>query len=620
MEAVDHPASSPVPGGGARTGWRWRAPADADAPGQAGLVRSLAAETGLEPAAVGVCVRRGLATADAIRDFLSPSLEDLTPPSRILDLDRAVERLAQARASGEAVRVYGDYDVDGTSGAALLTWVLRELKFPVFDVRQPDRFKDGYGLGAPAVDQAASDGVRVLVTVDCGITSFDAAARASELGIDLIVVDHHQIDAVRGLPPAHAIVNPQRADCASGLKQLCGCALAFYLGLGLRARGRADGWFALGEAPNMKAHLDLVVLATAADMVPLTGDNHILVRHGLEVLKTTRKPGLKALLESSGIGARENVSPSHLGFVLGPRINASGRIGSAATAWELLSTADAGRASKLAAELEAANLERQEIQNRIWDEVRARVEAGIARGEFRHAIVVGDPGWHEGVVGIVASRVVDTFRRPAAVLALREDFGKGSVRSANGIDVLGALRACAGLLRTFGGHRHAAGLSVELGSFEAFARAFDEAVGEQAALGPTEAPLLETDGELSFAEITPKLLRELERMGPYGPGHREPVFTLRAEVERYQILKGRHLKLTLRDESGERSLAGIWFGAGERFEALEPSLKRGEFSEWVGIPELNRFRGSVTPTLRVRDQRHLTGPDWPRTLESRRFL
>jgi single-stranded-DNA-specific exonuclease len=552
---------------------------------------------------------RGLTTAQHIHDFLNPKFEALTHPLKIRDMDQAVDRLARARVAGEKVRIFGDYDVDGTTGAALLSWVFREFDLE-FDARQPDRFKDGYGLNVKAVAEAFESGAKVLLTVDCGITSFDAASKAKELGLDLIVIDHHQLDPVRGLPPAVAVVNPQRADCESGLKQLCGCGLAFYLAMALRIRGRADGWFAAGLEPNLKQHLDLVVMATAADMVPLTGDNHILVRYGLDVLKHSKKPGVKALLEAAGLASRD-ISPGHLGFVIGPRINASGRIQSADLALELLTTRDEMRATELALTLERLNQERMGIQNQIWDEVRARVEDGMKEGRFKHGIVVADPGWHEGVVGIVASRVTETFRRPAAVIALREDFGKGSVRSYGGKDVLSALRACAGTLLGFGGHKYAAGLSVPLDKIDELAAGFDQALSLLAE--DQDAKPLYVEGACEISDLSAKTLLELERMGPFGPGNPEPVFTLEAAVADFRVLKERHLKMTL--GSGARSgprpadraaIEAIWFGAAEREELLnEGELAR--VAEWAGVPELNRFRGNITPTFRIRDRRELSG-------------
>ena len=259
-----------------------------------------------------VCLLRGLANAEAIRNHLAPKFESLHHPMSIRDMDKAVQRLSIARKGAEPILVYGDYDVDGTTGAALLSWLLREFGFQ-FTVKQPDRFKDGYGLNVGAVEQARAAGVKVLITVDCGISSFDAASKARELGIDLIIVDHHQLDAERGLPQAVAVLNPQRPDCESGLKQLCGCGLAFYLAMGLRIRGREEGWFTQGAEPNLKQHLDLVVMATAADMVPLTGDNHILVRHGMDVLKQSKKPGVRALLEVAGLASKD-ISPESFGI------------------------------------------------------------------------------------------------------------------------------------------------------------------------------------------------------------------------------------------------------------------------------------------------------------------
>jgi single-stranded-DNA-specific exonuclease len=570
-------------------------------------IERLAAETGLSPITLKVCVSRGLVSGEDIREFLQPRFESLTRPTKIRDMDRAVDRLSEARASGELVRIFGDYDVDGTTGAALLSWVLGDFGFNR-DVRQPDRFKDGYGLNVRAVDEANDAGAKVLLTVDCGISSFDAADRARELGIDLIVVDHHQLDVARGLPVARAVVNPQRPDCDSGLRQLCGCGLAFYLAMALRAKGRESGWFADGAEPNLRQHLDLVVMATAADMVPLTGDNHILVRHGMDVLRSSRKPGVRALLTSAGLGSRE-ISPGQLGFVLGPRINASGRMQSASLALELLTTSDPDRAAFLAAELERLNDERAELQNRIWDEVRARVEKGLSDGRFRHGIVVGDPSWHEGVVGIVASRVTETFRRPAAVIAIRDDFGKGSVRSYGGKDVFAALQASSEWLLGFGGHKYAAGLSVAPEKLESFAIAFDEALArmsEDVSLRP-----LIIEEVCTIDELDVKTIEELERLGPFGPGNPEPVFSFRAAVRRHKILKGRHFKFNLcaaeglANPSQSAGIEAIWFHAAERAdirEALGGSLLAVE-SEWAGVPELNRFRGQLIPTVRVRDWR-----------------
>jgi single-stranded-DNA-specific exonuclease len=573
------------------------------------MADELRASTGLSDLTIRLCISRGLTTAAEIHEFVTPKLERLRDPLTMKDMALAVDRLAQAREDGEPVRVFGDYDVDGTTGAALLSWFFRECGF-TFEATQPDRFKDGYGLSVKAVQETEELGFPILVTVDCGITSFDAAEEARNLGVDLIVLDHHQVDPVRGIPEAFAVVNPQRPDCESGLKELCGCGVAFYLIRALRAEGRKRGWWPAGKEPNLKKHLDLVVMATAADMVPLIGDNHILVKQGLEVLKASTKPGVSALLESAGLSHRE-FGPSSLGFAIGPRINASGRMSNASHALELLTTEDPKRAVTLAADLERMNLERQALQNTIWDEVRNTVELGLAAGKFKHGILVGSSNWHEGVVGIVASKVTETFRKPAAVLALREDFGKGSVRSYGGKDVLEALRLCSDHLRSFGGHKYAAGLAVELENFEALALAFDEAVGSLEDAGGIERPLL-TEGEASIEDLDFKTLQEIERLGPFGPGNPEPVFVVRAKTIGHTVMKGRHLKLSLSTDATTRSalsapgatptvIEAVWFHAAEREETFNAAT-RGE-NLWAATPEINRFRGRATPTLRVKDRR-----------------
>ncbi len=580
--------------------WRFRSSEESS-------TEALILATGLSPVTVDLCLRRGLTTAEQIADYLSPKLDRLTSPWKLAGMREAVDRVSVARESGEIVWIFGDYDVDGTTGTALLAWFFRELRIPV-QLRQPDRFKDGYGLNVGAVEEAHASGARLMITVDCGITSFAAATRAQELGVDLIVLDHHQLDPIQGIPPALAVVNPQRTDCKSGLRQVCGCGVAFYFCMALRSHGREKGWFAPGQEPNLKQHLDLVVMATAADIVPLTGDNHILVRHGMEVLRQSRKPGVRALLAAAGVADRE-LSPGHLGFVLGPRINASGRMGSASLALELLTTEDSSRAMELAQQLEKINRERAEVQDQIWDEVRMMVDEGMAEGKFQHGIVVADPDWHEGVVGIVASRVVETYRKPAIVMAVRENDIKGSARTFAGRDVLQALRDCSSLLLGFGGHRHAAGLTLSGERFEEFQQAFDDAVAALPEDGDQKP--LHLEGQLRFEDLDVKTLQEIERLGPFGPGNPEPIFTLEARLSSRSVLKGRHLKMSLsrpRSEGRGDAVEAIWFHAAEHLLWLE---QRNESSSglfvWAGVPELNRFRGKITPTFRIRDVRRLTG-------------
>lgn len=577
-------------------------------------VQALARDTGLSQLTSRVCLQRGLTSVEEVRNFLSPRLEGLTDPDRIQDMALAVERLSRARAEKEKVLIFGDYDVDGTTGAALLSWGFRDFGIP-YEAVQPDRFKDGYGLNVSAIEAAHGRGIRLVVTIDCGISSFAAADRAHELGMELIIVDHHQIDPERGLPKALAILNPQRADCESGLRMLCGCGLGFYLLRALRKHGKNQGWWEAGQEPNLKRHLDLVVMATAADMVPLTGDNHILARHGLEVLKFSKKPGVRALLDVCGISEKaDHLSPSLLGFAIGPRINASGRLKSAALALNLLCTEDPVEATQLSLEVEKLNKERMEIQNQIWDQVKAEVEAGLALGKFQNAVVVGNEAWHEGVVGIVASRVTETFHRPAVVLSFRGDHAKGSVRSYAHKDVLAALRACAEHLTGFGGHRHAAGLNLSVENLPAFQEAFNQALSpESLAKDDTDALALQPlklDARVRLEDLRFSVLQEIEKLGPFGPGNPEPVFSVTASARQVKVLKERHYKFQLVSQGASpRDLSltagtlmeSIWFYAAKDIEADVLS----ETAEWAGVAELNRFNGRVTPTFRVKDRKVL---------------
>ncbi len=582
-------------------------------------VETIAKETGLTTLTVKVCLLRGLKTPQEILEYLHPRLDKIINPFSILDMDIAAERLIRAKESGDIVRVFSDYDVDGTTSAALLTWFFRDLGFN-FDVRQPDRMRDGYGLNIDAVEEAAKDGVGVLLTVDCGITNFKAIERAKHFGMDLIVVDHHQVDPEKGIPKAFAVIDPQRKDCTSGLNQLCGCGLAFYLCIALRQIAREKGWFENREEPNLKQHLDLVALATAADQVPLVGDNRILVSHGLDTLKNSSKPGIKALFGVSGV-AQEELSCWHLAFILGPRINASGRMGSAGLALELLSTHDHGRALELAREIEKLNRERMNVQNKIWDEVRDRIDSGMTTGRYKNAIVVADKGWHEGVIGIVASKVVETYHRPAIVITIKEAGGaKGSVRTFAGKDVLMGLRKCSGVLNRFGGHKAAAGIEIEPHKILELENEFDRVMGQVS--GEEQEKVLLIEGNVTLEELDIKTLEEIEKLGPFGPGNPEPVFSLKAGVRSGTVIKDRHMKLNLytngcdeknnglltdvlgaqMQKKANCNIEAIWFNAAEKQEYSIKELSVKE-TYWAGVPVLNRFRGYKTPTFRIRDWR-----------------
>ncbi len=553
--------------------WLLRAPFDRSE------IDALAKASNISQLAARICWLRGYRTVDAVEKYLRPSLAHLSSPWVLDDMHKAVERILRAHSEATRILIFGDYDVDGTAGAALLGRFFKILGFEPL-VWQPDRFLDGYGLGPQFIDRAQDAGIGLIVAVDCGSSSFEAATRARELGMDVIVLDHHALD--KGVPDFYACVNPQRGDF---LRELCGCGVAFYLAIALRQRWREKGLFHNGE-PNLRSFLDLVTIATACDMVPLQGDNHILVRTGMEVLRQTDKVGLRALLDQAGVFAgQKQLTPSLLGFVLGPRINASGRMASASTALELLMTDDEVRAKELAQVLESLNTDRMVLQDEIWKGVQLKLEQGVP--EF--GIVLWDDAWHEGVVGIVASRIVDVYRRPAIVISAQS--GKGSVRSAIGIDVLAVLAQLEDYLVQYGGHRFAAGVRVKDGQLKAFAQAFNAAC--QSAERHAHDALL-VDGKCSYEELSLEVLYELERMGPFGPGNPEPLVCIEARAESVKLVKERHIRMQL--FQGTQSLSAIWFHGKDYVEGADVFD-----GSWAGVPEVNRFRGRETLSFRIRD-------------------
>jgi len=446
----------------------------------------------------------------------------------------------------------------------------------------PHRLVEGYGLNVEAVRRLAAQGVRLLVTLDCGITSVEEVRAAAALGVDTIVVDHHTVPVE--LPAAEAILNPHQPGCAYPSKELAAVGVTFALAMALRRRLREIGRFgAERPEPNLKEALDLVALGTVADVVPLVGANRILVRWGLEVLAASRRPGVRALKRVAGIAEGTPVSAGQVGFRLGPRINAAGRLDDAGRGVRLLLSDDPAAARALAEELDRENQARQEIERRIVDEAtldaRGHVEAG-ARG-----LVLAREGWHAGVVGIVASRIVERFHRPAVLVALEGEGGKGSGRSVERFHLYDALAACSAELVRFGGHRHAAGLTVERARLARFREAFQAHAA--ARLAPEDlVPRTRIEGWIDEREVTERAAEDLAKLGPFGAGHPEPVFALRGTAGRPRTVGagGAHLKLAL-----GRGLDAIGFGLGERLPAegstVEAAFTLG-FDEWDGTRRL----------------------------------
>jgi single-stranded-DNA-specific exonuclease len=473
------------------------------------------------PELVGRLLAARDVTIDSAASFLSPTLRELLPdPSGFRDMDRAVERLLQAITRNEKIAVFGDYDVDGATSAALLHRFFAAIGVAV-RLYIPDRLIEGYGPNAPALLRLREEGVAVVITVDCGITAFAALGAAEAAGLAVIVLDHHVAEP--RLPPAAAVVNPNRLDETAGHRQLAAVGVTFLLVVALNRALRAAGWYGNGRAePDLKAWLDLVALGTVCDVVPLTALNRALVGQGLKVMAWRGNIGLAALADVAGL--KETPGAYHAGFVLGPRINAGGRVGAADLGVRLLTTADPAEAAALARQLDALNTERRALEQAVLDAAIAHVEG--QRTPERALVFASGAGWHPGVIGIVAGRLKERYGRPACVVATADGIGKGSGRSVNGLDLGSAIIAArqAGLLINGGGHAMAAGFTVAAERVADLAAFLNERMAS-AAGGPV-VPLLEIDGAIAGAAATPELAQMVERLAPFGSGNPEPRFAV----------------------------------------------------------------------------------------------
>jgi single-stranded-DNA-specific exonuclease len=538
-----------------------------------------------------ILVRRGLAEPARARAFLAASEEH--PPTAFAGIERAVEPILRHVRSGERITIHGDYDVDGICSTAVLVRSLRRLGANV-DWYLPDRAADGYGLNLLTVQRLAAQGTRLLVTVDCAITAVDEVARALELGMEVVVTDHHAPRADGVLPEA-PIVHP--ALCSYPCPDLCATAVAFKLAVALEhaaaAAGSADA--NAGDASGARAleeDIDLVALATIADVVRLVGENRTLVRRGLRALAGTTKPGLRALM------AVARVDPSKLNersvaFALAPRLNAAGRLYRADAGLELILTEEEERAAQVAEELNRANHERRQVELRI----RFDAEAQIAALGERASYVLAGEGWHAGVIGIVASRLAERHRRPVVLIALSGEVGKGSGRSIDAFDLLGGLTACGGHLRRFGGHRAAAGLEIERGRVEEFAEAFCAHTEEVLSLADT-APLERVDAVVGCDQLGMELAEELLSLAPFGRGNPGVSLLLADAVftDLRPMGEGKHVRFTV--ESGGARSRGVAFGTGGRLP-----VAAGEPAEATFTLEINEWNGVTEPRLLLRQVR-----------------
>lgn len=506
--------------------------------------RDVAKSLNLHPVVAKVLVGRGHRTAGDAQKFLSEALTDLPDPFLMKGLPEAVARVIRAIETKEAVTLYGDYDVDGVTSTALLTTFLKQVGL---DVRTyiPHRLGEGYGLNRAAIERLAGEGTKLLITLDCGITSHAEIARANELGMNVVVVDHHAVPEV--MPPAVAVLNPLQPGCGYPTKWLCAGGVTFNLCIGLRKVLREKGHFAGKQEPNLKQHLDLVALATVADVVPLTGANRILVTHGLRELTAGRRPGVRALKDVAEVGGEE-VTAGTVGFRLGPRINAAGRLDDASIGLQCLLAPDYQSALPLARALDSANAERQQIERAMLSGAIEQAEGAVARGA--RGLVLSSPDWHPGVVGIVASRIVERFHRPTILIGVHEGMGKGSARSIEGFHLYDAIKECSGALARFGGHKAAAGLSIDPSRLGEFTLAFENIAGsrldDQALIPRCRIDAIVAPGELDEAAV-----EALQKLAPFGMGNPEPVLAMRGQLAAPRVLQNKnpdepgHLKLTL---------------------------------------------------------------------------
>jgi single-stranded-DNA-specific exonuclease len=554
--------------------------------------QALAVALDVSPVVARLLCHRGHGDPEAAHRFLYPQLSQLHDPYRLADMRPAVERLCAALERKERIAIHGDYDVDGVTSTVILR---RALELLGGDVTHfiPERLRDGYGLQAPAVERLHADGVRVIVSVDCGIRSAEAARRARELGVDLIITDHHEPEA--DLPPALAVINPKRHDCTYPDKNLAGVGVAFKMVQALCQRFGRDKW--------LPAFLKLAAIGTVADVVPLIGENRIIAKLGLERLSQgPHTVGLRTLLESAGLH-NKTIDGFHVAFVIAPRVNAAGRMSTPDLATRLLLASNEAQLDEvrgLAEQLGEENTRRQAYEADIVADAKKQVETDVRIGAHNILVVAGE-GWHRGVIGIVASKLVDAFYKPAIVLSVEDGIAHGSCRSIPAFDMLGALDGCADLFQKYGGHRQAAGLTMEAARIPEF-RDRINAHG-LACLEPTDLmPRLRIDSELRLAGIDSRVVAGLEQMGPFGLSNAKPVFDA-SGVELLgtpRRIKDRHLKVQLRQDG--RVFNAIAWRAAERAAHWEQHRQSLRLAYSL---DKQTFRGETTLELTVADMR------WP---------
>jgi len=550
---------------------------------------ALSRSLGIVKPLASLLVQRGIKTFDDAKAFFRPDVNDLHDPFLMKDMDLAVERIEAAITNNEKVLVYGDYDVDGTTAVALIYSFLKD-HVTAIDYYIPNRYSEGYGVSKGGIDYAAKNGFSLVIALDCGIKAVDKVDYAKALGVDFIICDHHTPGDK--LPAANAVLDPKRADCNYPYNELSGCGVGFKLIQAMAQR--------LGLAfEEVIPFLDLAVLSIASDIVPITGENRILAYYGLQQLNKSPRTGLKAIINISGISQKE-ITIEDIVFKLGPRINAAGRMESGKTAVDLLTSTEDDDAMETSKSINIINTERRDVDTSITKQAIEMIQSDKSMQDLK-ATILYNPEWHKGVIGIVASRLLESYYRPTIILTKSNGFATGSARSVNGFDLYNAIDACSDLLENFGGHKYAAGLTMKVSNIKEFTKRFHEYVEET--IHPDQlVPVVEIDIEIQLQEIDDKFVRVLNQFRPFGPENTAPVFLTENVGDNGYGKKvgggGEHLKLNLVQESDPYHVfPAIAFQQGKKFDKMQG----GRAFDICYSVEENEFKGHVSTQLNIRD-------------------
>lgn len=567
-------------------------------PGDPEKIKELSNVLGIDQALTNLLVQRGVTTFDEAKTFFRPALNDLFDPFLMKDMDKAIDRITKAIDNKEQILVYGDYDVDGTSAVSLVYTFLQSFH-PKIDFYIPDRYDEGYGISLKGIDFAAETDVKLIIALDCGIKAVEKVAYATAKGIDFIICDHHRPGAE--LPAAAAVLDPKRSDCPYPYKELSGCGIGFKL---IQAYSQQNNL----PFENLTQYLDLVAISIASDIVDITGENRILAYFGLKLINTRPRPGLEALLRYSAMMKKDDglggcvfireLTITDLVFMIGPRINAAGRIESGKNSVKLLITKDLEDAKHAAIQINAHNTERKALDTLATQQALVMIGAD-ERLRSARSTVIYHPDWHKGVIGIVASRLTETYYRPTIVLTLSNGLITGSARSVRDFDIYEAVDACSDLLEHFGGHKFAAGLSLKPENLEAFTSRFETAVQERLQ-GIELVPVLEVDAMIALNKINSRFFSVLKQFAPFGPGNMAPLFMTQGVMDAggSRIVGKNHLKLSVvHPDIAGGPFSAIAFQQGERFGLIEKQIP---FNICYHIEE-NEWNGAVNLQLNVKD-------------------